>query len=403
MMISGWRRPRLLTSALVMVAAISAIGLIRFAFEPLPLLDLRAHLDGAAGWLHGQDPYLGAIQDPTAGSRPGSGFVYPPYCLLFFAALDQLHGVALLVWQLAQLASLGWLVFALAAPRTPRRIAVLTIMAVAFYPVITNIVLGQVGLLMLAALWAALPLSERRREKMAGLLLALGGLFKVFPLVMVIGFAIRRQWQACVVATVSVAGVVLATLPWVGQYWSTYLTSVLVTKAATATTFGDAQSIVSAAIRAFPQAVSMAHVAGLVIAGCVLMAAFILAGSIANRNPALGWALPLAALPLTMPHAWQHYYVLSLPLLWMVVVSGYESGDWWLLSAAGIAYACLSPLALTIDYWGEPISRVLGGTQGLYLNCSVIGGSVLLFGGGRLALAQPRERAVAAHGEPQAA
>lgn len=378
-----------------MVAAICAIGLIRFAFEPLPLFDLRAHLDGATGWLHGQDPYLRALHDPSAGARPGSGFVYPPYSLPFFAALAQLNGLALVVWQLAQLAALGWLVFALAVPRTPQRVAVLTIITVTFYPVITNVVLGQVGLLMVAALWVAMRLTQRWHDGMAGLLLALGGLFKVFPLLLIIGFAMRRRWRACLVTTVSAAGVVLATMPWVGRYWPKYLSSILFAKATTATTFGDAQSIVSAAMRAFPNAPSAAQLVGLVLAAGILITILVIAARVAPLNPALAWALLMAALPLTMPHSWQHYYVLALPLLWMVMAAGYESRDWRLMAAADIALVGLSPLALTIDYWAAPIIRALGPAQGLYLNGSVIAGAVLLVAGGWLASRQRRESAPA--------
>jgi len=154
------RRPELLTSALVEVAIICAVGLVLFALEPRPLWDLKVAVEGASAWLHGQDPYAAAVLHASGGAEPGSGFVYPPYTLPLFAVLLALGPLAHVLWQLAQLGGLAWLIWSLALPRGPRRLAILTIGVVTFYPTITNLVLGQSGLLMVAALWAAVWLLE---------------------------------------------------------------------------------------------------------------------------------------------------------------------------------------------------------------------------------------------------
>jgi hypothetical protein len=400
----GWivdrRRPRLLTSALVVVAAICAIGLVRFMFQPLPLWDLRVHLEGALAWLHGRDPYVIAIEHPSAGSDPGSGYVYPPYTIPLFVFLLGLGPFTLVVWQLAQLGAMAWLIWSLALPRSPRRLAILTIVVVGFYPTITNVVLGQAGLLMVAALWTAVGLVEQRRATMAAMVIVLGGLLKVFPLLLLIGIAWKRWWLAGAAAIATLLAIVVGTMPWVGGLWPEYLASVLLAKASSPTSYGDAQSIVSAAVRSFPQHPAAAHLAGLLLAGATLVGVLAIAALADRRNSRLGWAVLLAALPLTMPYAWQHYYVLALPLLWLVASSGYATRDPWLIASAIFAYACLSLLAFTIDYWFSPIAGALGNAQWLYTNSSVLGDIVLLLAGMRLAFGLPSSRQPA-RGQPQ--
>jgi hypothetical protein len=392
----GWivdhRRPGLRTSALVVVAIICGIGLVRFMFQPLPLWDLRAHLDGALAWLHGRDPYLIAIQHPSAGSDPGSGYVYPPYTLPLFAGLLALGPLTIVVWQLVQLGAIAWLIWSVARPRSPRRLAMLTILVVGFYPTITNVVLGQAGLLMVAALWTAIWVLERRRANMAAMLVVLGAFLKVFPFLLIVGLLWRRRWLACAAALGTVLVIVVGTMPWVGSLWPEYLASVFFAKASSPTSYGDAQSIVSAAVRIFPQQPVAAHLGGLLLAGATLVGVLVIAALADRRNPRLGWAMLLAALPLTMPYAWQHYYVLALPLLWVIASSGYALRDPWLTASAAFAFGCLSLLAFTVDYWFVPIASVLGDAGWLYANSSVIGDAVLLLAGARIALRMPSIR-----------
>jgi hypothetical protein len=377
----------LLTSALVMVAAICWLGLVAFALQPLPLLDLNAHLQGAAGWIRGANPYLAAIQDPSAGSNSGSGFVYPPYTLPLFAALDFLgRAAAHAGWQIAQLAALGWLTWQLAEPRSPRRLAALSIMVAGFYPVITNLVLGQAGVLMIALLWAGIRTQDRGKAPQAAALIAAGSLLKLFPMVLIIRLARRGQWLAGGLALAIPMAIALVTGPSVAMLWPQYLRSVLFAKISSPTTFLDAQSILAAVIRSAPHVPSIAHPLGIVLAMGVLGSILALAWRFDRSAPLPTGALILAALPLTMPYAWQHYYVLALPLLWIVSSSGWNSRDVWLLGAAGLSYLCLSWLAFTVDYWAMPISKALGPFAGLYTNGSVVGGIVLLLAGARLAL-----------------
>lgn len=391
----GQGLPSLLTAALVMTATICWVGLVLFALQPLPLFDLHMALDTGAGWANGAEPYRAALLDHPSLASSGSGFVYPPYTLPVFATLEKVpFAIFAVVWQLAQLAFLAWLVWDLARPRSLRRLAVLAIAVVFFYPVISNLVLGQAGLATTAILWLSLRLIQRRQEAPGGLILGGASLLKLFPLAMVALLVLHRRWLAALAAGGAFVLAILLTLPFVNRLWLTYVTDVLTGKAATATTFPEAQSIGAAVNRLllnnpFEQPLAnlptVAHDLGLVLALVVLAAVLVTASRRYGSNSELAWALLLAALPLTMPYSWEHYYVLSLPLLWLVASQGYGRRDLSLVGAAVFAYLALSLGAETLDHsiWQSTGWPLL--LQVIYANASVLGALVLLVAGGRLA------------------
>jgi alpha-1,2-mannosyltransferase len=255
---------------------------------------------------------------------------------------------------------------------------------------------------MTAGLWASIRTLQRGRTRYAGLLLGLASTLKLFPLVLVLLLVAGRRRLASVVAIATVAAATAATAAWVWALWPEYLGSVLFAKASSPTTNPGSQSISAAVLRTFTQNPSQrsladiptaAHILGIVIAVSVLAAVLVLASRLSRQNAPLGWAITMAVLPLTMPHAWQHYYILALPLLWMVAAAGWERRDAWLLASAGTAYLCLSLVALTIDHWLGVIAQAAPAFAGLYINGSVIGATALLLGGVRLA--SPSRRSIA--------
>src|SRR5207253_1715333 len=118
------------------------------------LLDLYAHLDGALDWQRGLDPYHVYLSH-----RPGEiggGYVFPPFTLPLALALAHIpRQAAASLWTLAGVAALAWLLWDLAKPRTPTRLAAVTLLAVFFYPLLTNFALGQVGIVALLGAWIA--------------------------------------------------------------------------------------------------------------------------------------------------------------------------------------------------------------------------------------------------------
>ena len=389
-------RPPLGASALVLTATICWVALIHFALQPLPLDDLQAPLRAATDWMRGMDPYGIAIADPTTGTLSGSGFVYPPYTLPLFAAMSMMgFSLAAIVWQLIQLSALACLVWDLSAPRTVRRIASLSIMAVVFYPVISNLVLGQAGLLTIAALWLANSMLQRGRERLSGLLVAASSWLKLFPFAMVVIFVMRRRWRAVAMSAITVVLPVAVTMPWVATRWPEYITRVLFSKITSGTTFPDDQSIFGAINRTltanpYQRQVAdlpvLASTLGAVAAAGVITVVLIWAWRLRRSDVSLAYAIVLTALPLTLPYSWQHYYVLALPLMWLVTSRAIEQRRFWILLSAAIAFACLSLAAATIDHYYWNVQSWPAPLEAIVLNSSVLGATLLLLSGMRLAV-----------------
>jgi hypothetical protein len=388
------QRPPLLTSALVMTAGICWIALILLVLQPLPLFDLTTPLERAAEWTRGADPYHAALLDPTSLAASGSGFIYPPYALPFFAAMELARPVSIVAWQLVQLAALAWLVWDLAQPRSARRVAALAILAVFFYPAITNLVLGQAGLMTVAAAWFSLRLLQRSRNLAGGLVIGAAGLLKFFPLLMVALLALSRRWWAVVGSAVTLVAAIMLTLPLTGGLWPEYLSRVLVSRATSQTAFPTSQSLGAAITRllvanpyeqSFADAPVLAHLVGLAAAMCLFALTILVCWRVRTSNPALGWATLLAMLPLIIPYSWQHYDVLTIPLLWLVGSAAVARRDPWLGAASILAFLGLSVLAETVDHAALPVNGWPPVLQALYINGSVIGALALLLGAFRLA------------------
>lgn len=394
----AWTDRRFHTVVLVFAAALATGYLIWTAFGPLPLLDLRAHLEGGQAWLNGQDPYRTALSDRTDAAHAGSGFVYPPYTVPFFALLDRLgERAASMLWQACQLLALAVAVWLLATPRSWRRVSLLTIMVVCFYPVLSNLALGQAGLVSLALLLAAWTLLDTS-PTLAGTLMGAAGVLKLFPLGLTACAAIRRRWCSVATAAGVVAACVAVTWPWTANLWPEYLSGVLLGKAQVVTTSPGNQSLAAAVYRSLTDnpfqrplfnSPAAAHVLAVAIPGALLVGLAIVLRRVRLQPRGLDLAISLAALPLLLPYAWQHYYVLAIPLLWMVSCAAVSWRDGWLAISATLAFICLSLVAGSVDHGYFAVANALPAIHGVYANASVIGDLVLVLGGIRLALRQP--------------
>jgi Glycosyltransferase family 87 len=396
-----------MTSALVLTAGICWLALLHFALQPLPLDDLHAPVMAAADWMRGSDPYRLAIADPTTGALSGSGFVYPPYTLPLFALMSLMgFSLAAFGWQLIQVVALAGLVWELSAPRTVRRVASLSIMAVLFYPIVSNLVLGQAGLLTITLLWLASSMLRRGQDRVAGMLVAAGSWLKLFPLALVVIFVMRHRWQAVAVSAMGLLLPLVVTLPWVATRWPEYITQVLFSKITSGTTFPDDQSVFGAINRSLtanpfqPRIADLpvlAHTLGAVVAVSALSVVLITAWRLRQSDVPLAYALVLAALPLTLPYSWQHYYVLALPLLWLVTSRAIAQRRLWLILGAAVAFTTLSIAAATIDLYYWEVQTWPVALKVIDLNSSVIGAILLLWSGMRLAMTRsaPQTQALA--------
>jgi len=144
-----------------------------------------------------------------------TGYPLPVFAAWAFAPLSKLpFGAAYLVWGAINLALLATLAAALArhlapVPPLPRR-AFVAAFALSI-PVVTDVVFGQVDLVVLAALLGAWLLLRRDRTAAAGIVLAAVLLKPQFLLGVVPMLAARRQWRALL--ALAAAGVPLLVVP----------------------------------------------------------------------------------------------------------------------------------------------------------------------------------------------
>lgn len=383
--------PRFLAAAAILVAVLSVLPFIRYLLNPLPLLDLYAHIDGAHDWQHGLDPYR--IYLSHKPGEIGGGYVFPPFTLPFFLAVGYLpRPIAAGLWTIAGLAALAWLVWDLAAPRTSLRLAALTVLAVWYSPLLANFALGQVGVFVLAGVWAAGRLASKAGERRAGIALGLASLFKLFPLISGASMLVRGRWRTLAWSFLVVVAAVVATWPLVGNLWPEYVQGVLIGHVGSTSTSPGNQSIAAALTRSLtansyqrPLVDWPALAGALSLILPLVLFALVLWRIQRQSNDRVQDALVLACLPLVIPNAWQHYYVLALPLLWFVLSAGVEHRNPWLLGAGAIALVTLSWLASTIDEWYFRVAHIAPVWHGLYANASVLGGLVLVLAGSLLA------------------
>jgi len=398
---SSWRQawglrilaqPSFARLAAILVASLCLLSFIRFILGPLPLLDLYVHLDGATDWQHGLDPYRTYLM--RSPGELGGGYVFPPYTLPLFLAIAHLpRPTAAGLWLAAECATLAWLIWDLALPRSPLRLAALLVLVVFFTPVLTNIALGQVGIFTLGGAWAAGRLAERVSSR-AGLLLAAAGMFKLFPLSFGASLLQRHRWRTVAWALAAIVVALLITLPLVFGLWPEYVGGVLLGHVGGANPSPGNQSLASAVVRSLTSnryqqpllvAPALARVLSVVLPLALLGAVF---ATLRNRvDERLRDAIVLACMPLVVPNAWQHYYVLALPLLWIVISAGLIRRSPWLLAVSAVALIGLSWFPATIDESYFEVARVAPAWHGFYANSSVIAGVLLLLTGLYLARA----------------
>ena len=150
---------------------------------------------------------------------------YPPTFLLCFEALTHLPPhPAYWTWiglNVAALAAALYLLLAAQRPLDGRRASALLALTLMYPPLYQEFYYGETQCLLLLLAVLMMVCAERGLQVAAGLLLALAGMLKVFPFVLVGYLACRRQWRALAWTAVGVALIGLVTLWRVGAVaWS---------------------------------------------------------------------------------------------------------------------------------------------------------------------------------------
>lgn len=340
------------------IYGLPVVLLVYLALESFQI-DFRAFYLAGRSVLLGLDPYLNHV-----GTRPEfyapinaesfaySAFRYPPLAALLFAPL------ALVPYEVSKVlfSLLMWLLLAGIAYQMVRRSGwrlpgeALLFAGVSF-PVLAMVERGQIDPLMVALVLASYWLAQRPgRQGVAGALLALAGLLKIFPFVVLLDWIARRRWR--LVLWTLVWAVVLFVLPWpllgqqvYGHFWQRTLPELFgpITAANPIDLHGQGIDLGRLARSLEGHGLVLSHdftngfmnplfqnsAAGAIVCGLVLSAVLLLAARGASSD--LRFYAVLNLINLFNPLAWIMGLVWYLPLFFHLYPSVSRLGRWLLL------------------------------------------------------------------------
>jgi alpha-1,2-mannosyltransferase len=159
--------------------------------------------------------YHAAAANVLREPSPPPGYYYPAFFALLLAPLGALAPTtAALAWLGVQAAA--WLCYVLVVARglCCARVGgtfVVALVAATSFPMLHNLVWGQVSVLLALACWGAAAAALRGRSTLAGVVLGVAAAIKYYPAWFVVWLALRREWRACgaFVAAAIVCAVVL--------------------------------------------------------------------------------------------------------------------------------------------------------------------------------------------------
>jgi uncharacterized membrane protein len=189
-----------------------------------------------------------------------------------------------------------------------------------FRPFADTLAFGQIDLALLLVLTLALWALQHRRDTTAGVLVALGTLFKVYPVLLLAFFVVKQRWWALAGFALGMLifnGVAVAVMGW--EVHRIYLTEVL-PKIGGTTPWVENQTISAflARLVAAPTEAAILQdrtvaLAGMVISGLVGLLACLLAlqpSEPRSTRFALQYGQFLLLMVLVVPAAWMHYETL---------------------------------------------------------------------------------------------
>lgn len=317
-------RTRLAQIALVLLALAAATHIafsLWYAFtRQAP--DFWIIFRGARAWMRG-----GSLYDLEAVALNHFGHVFkvPPfYGMLFVPLVRYFDGLSVLFAHrvlnvlLLVATALIWL--------RMWRIPLCSLAAAAllivfnFRPLVDTIAFGQIDLVLLFLLTAALWALRAEHDSVAGALVALGTLFKLYPVVLLAFFVLKRRWAGLwgfALGMLVFNGIALAVMGW--ELHRVYLFEVLPRIGGT-TSWVENQTIAGFVARlvASPTSATIFQDQGLRLLGTAISALVVLAVCALallpaeRRSPAyaLQYGLFLLLMVLCVPAAWMHYETL---------------------------------------------------------------------------------------------
>ncbi|NJN15619.1 MAG: DUF2029 domain-containing protein [Oscillochloris sp.] len=182
--------------AIVTVAAlVHLITMVQFAFTRSGP-DFWILFRGARDWAQGGSLYNLA---DVAANHFGHVFKVPPFYGMLFLPFVFADGLQILFFHrllnvlLLAITALAW--FRMWGLRPLSLIGGGTLILLNFRPLADTIAFGQIDLALLCILTLALWAMREQRDILAGVLIALGTLFKIYPLMLLAFFVVRWRWR----------------------------------------------------------------------------------------------------------------------------------------------------------------------------------------------------------------
>jgi alpha-1,2-mannosyltransferase len=325
--------------------------------------DFEVFLEGADRLLTGRRVY--------EGSSPGQGVIGPPGQSVFFVPFGLLNRAsptaARVVWYAVNLMALfggAWLWGRAIADGLPEKgrndLAPMfwaSLAAVAL-PAQTNFEHQNMNPLLLLLTGAGALGLVRGHESGAGAWLGLAAGLKVFPALLVAYVAWRGRWRPAIVATV--VGLTLTFFPalWLGPAgsWSMFREWAAISTVGYWPVRPQNQSIFAAVSRLAPDAAYSIHaIASLVL---IVMLARVGARRWRSGSEVSGGelALALGCAVLLSPIAWDHYWVLILPLF-AVAYASRRTSVWHLAAFWAAAILITGPAPALVGARGLALAR----------------------------------------------
>jgi Tol biopolymer transport system component len=226
-----------------------------------------------------------------------------------------------------------------------------------FQPLANCFAQGNIEILEMMMILAALALLLRGREYSAGVLLGIATMTKLLPIGFLGWLAIRQRWRPVIAGLAVIAlstGIAAVTLDWSRNI--SLQRSDLVTDSPVAgvhelsitTFFAHRNSMLDyekSTVRWFPSARARASVRAGTFASALFAAAFGLVLVLRRRAPVSPFEIGILFIAMFMIPPWNHdyYYVFALVPLSVVVLDAIAMRKWGVIVAVGVAYALMSP------------------------------------------------------------
>ena len=205
----------------LLTLALGALAVYRAAFNDIERTDFTVYIAAGQALLDGKDIYL-------AENARGWRYVYPPPFVILLAPLAQMPlALGAVLWYLLSAAAFGaaaWMSAAVlpesarlrARPHLLYGLPLLGLIAV----LTSSLLRSQASPFMIFFMIAAFYFHLKERPVAAGFSLACAALLKVFPIVLIVYFVMRKQWRAVLAtaATLVLLGIVLPSLYWGWQF-----------------------------------------------------------------------------------------------------------------------------------------------------------------------------------------